>query len=124
MTSERVRKALISAVQKQIAKPVHPYIAWDEIMGECPSCHYTFKRNVAYCPYCGQKLKWETSLKDIRELHAEIPGLADLESTISKELNLESPCDTIQVENANNDNPNKVEVAVPDDWYGETNIVY
>lgn len=104
MTSERIRKALISAVQKQIAKPVYGYIAWDEIIGECPSCHHTFKRNVAYCPYCGQKLKCSAQLKELREqLHTEIPGLADLKSTLFKELNLEPPCDTIQVENASNE---------------------
>jgi len=60
MTSERIRKALISAVQKQIAKPVQPYIVWDEARGKCPSCSLIVKRNVTYCPYCGQKLKWDT----------------------------------------------------------------
>lgn len=100
MTSERIRKALISAVQKQIAKPVYGYIAWDEIMGACPSCHHTFKRTASYCPYCGQKLKWETKLRET--ITPWISDKADLESTVTKELNLESPCDTIQVENASN----------------------
>lgn len=115
MTSERIRKALISAVQKQIAKTIQPYAVWDEVVGECPSCHHIIRRTTIYCPHCGQKLKWGT-------LHIETSDKADLTSTVSKELILESPCDTIQIENANNADA-KVEVAVPDDWYGETNIV-
>lgn len=119
MTSERIRKALISAVQKQIPKTIQPYIVWDEIVGECPSCYCIIRRNTIYCPYCGQKLKWGILPRELS--HTETK--ANLTPTVTKELNLESPCDTIQVENASNDNPNKVEVAVPDDWYGETNIV-
>lgn len=111
MTSERIRKALISAVQKQIAKPVYGYIAWDEIMGACPSCHHTFKRTAAYCPYCGQKLKWETPISDI----------AGLTSTVFREINLGSPCDTIQVDNASNADA-KVEVSVPTNEYDGNTI--
>lgn len=125
MTSERIRKALISAVQRQIAKPVQSYLVWDEVVGECPSCYQLIKRNADYCPVgsqklkdycplCGQKLKWGTPLVELKP---------DSISTISKEPNLEPPCDTIQAENASNADA-KVEVAVPDDWYGETNTVY
>lgn len=113
MTSERIRKALIFAVQKQIAKPVYGYIAWDEIMGACPSCHHTFKRSAAYCPYCGQKLKWGTQISDI----------AGLTSTTPKEINLGYPCDTIQVDHASDDGDvYKVEVEVPDEHDGINTI--
>ena len=30
-----------------------------EPTGYCPSCDIVVDRDMKYCPYCGQKLKWE-----------------------------------------------------------------